>query len=255
MCHQAGEHMKCQEECSKHYRWLLRSLRLPRNTNINILNILAVKKQDRPSAEEATYHQTGTGRYLSYNRQLLPFSNLFLHTSTSSPTGHLEMSPSMLQQLEVIQETRRCGACWASLQDENLEAQFDLHSVAQPWQMFHMPLVGHVYAYLLQHYTNTALSTVWSVIHSRDCCKFIMNKNILTSWLHFCSSAKCKTRKQQTSDDLVSQHKPSQDLSQLLLTTRSYQQLMWLSEEIRALHGDKMLFTPPGSRGWKRDSK
>lgn len=75
-------------------------------------------------------HQTGTGRYLSYSHHLLPLSNLFLHISISSTTScaiHLPMSPSIavIQQLQVIKETRhltRCGAHSPSLRDNNWDA-------------------------------------------------------------------------------------------------------------------------------------
>lgn len=80
-------------------------------------------------------------------------------------------------------------------------------------KMFLVPLVGHDYSYLLQHYTNTAISTLCAVIYFRDCCKCVMNRNIWMSWLQFFFALQPSVRpedsRRQCADNLVSQHKQS----------------------------------------------
>lgn len=115
---QAGKHMARQEERSKFYWWLLRYLQQPKNTYINIPDILAAQTRVRTSAEGA--HTMWDTQVLELQPAAPPLSNLFLHTSIASTTFcaiHLQMSLLIaVTTTRGLLKTRQvCGACWASL--------------------------------------------------------------------------------------------------------------------------------------------
>lgn len=129
---QAGKHMARQEERSKFYWWLLRYLQQPKNTYINIPDILAAQTRVRTSAEGA--HTMWDTQVLELHPAAPPLSNLFLHTSIASTTFcaiHLQMSLLIaVTTTRGLLKTRQvCGACWASL-------TLSLQKESQAWKIW-----------------------------------------------------------------------------------------------------------------------
>lgn len=192
---QAGKHMARQEERSKFYWWLLRYLQQPKNTYINIPDILAAQTRVRTSAEGA--HTMWDTQVLELQPAAPPLSNLFLHTSIASTTFcaiHLQMSLliAVTTTRGLLKTRQACGACWASL---SLSAE-----------------------------------RVSGMKNLRDCCEFIMNRNILTSVLYF-----CLLFSQKTADVCVLKiwsHSINRATFVESTTVDNKFSLPWLSEEI-----------------------
>lgn len=95
-----------------------------------------------------------------------PLSNLFLHTSASSMTSWAIYLQTSLLIAEttwgLLKTTQVCGTCWAAL----------------------------------------CRKKVWSMINLWDCCEFIMNRDVLTSWLRFCLCFR-QVEEQKTADICV----------------------------------------------------
>lgn len=120
----------------------------PRTQILTFLTFWQCKHRSSPLLKEHIPSDWDV-QVLEFQLPAPPLSNLFLHISTSSTTScaiHLQMS-----LLIAVTTTRGLLKTKCVVLAEPLSAQ-----------------------------------RVWSMINVRDCCKFIMNRNILTSWLHFC---------------------------------------------------------------------